>query len=157
MTGRPKDPEEALEDDLRALLPRVDPVPERVLEQARRSLGALVPGWLLMEITYDSVLDLSLGRFVPQESVRLMSFGGEGLRLDLRIKGRGAGVLLAGWTAPVNARTVALETERESFALRVDSDGEFRAQEIAHGRVRLHIAAECADGLRNFQTSWFRC
>ena len=50
----------------------------------------------LLEIAYDSILDVTLGHFDPQESVRLLSFGGDGLRLDLRLEPEGSGVTIAG-------------------------------------------------------------
>src|SRR5450432_1004539 len=76
-TRRPDDRDEATEDEIRAALSRLDEVPQHVVERARNArAGVVPPGSCLLEIVYDSVLDASLGRFDPEESVRLMSFAG---------------------------------------------------------------------------------
>src|SRR5689334_5925087 len=67
ITGKPDDREEGLEDEIRALLSRVDPVAADVNERARRAaaVGAGPAGSELLEIAYDSVLDESLEPFRP--------------------------------------------------------------------------------------------
>jgi hypothetical protein len=157
-TDRPDDRDEALEEEIRALLTRFDTVPERVAERAREAASGGGPaGSSLLEIAYDSVLDESLGPFRPGEAVRLVSFAGVGLRLDLRLEGGPAATTLCGWTAPVRALTVALESERASTSLRVEPDGTFRARDVPHDRVRLHIAVDSRSTRRQFHSSWFVC
>jgi hypothetical protein len=160
VTGRSDDPNDALEDELRGAVASHDEVPPEVSEQARRAADGRAPGdSCFVELVYDSVLDASLGDFMPEESVRVMSFAGNGMRLDLRLERRDSNTTLVGWTAPLRVEAVAAEQRDGSvIALGAEPDGTFRAADITHGPIRLRFVVQQRAGApRRFHTSWFTC
>jgi hypothetical protein len=137
---------------------RFDPVPEHVTEQARRAAEGRAPAdSRLLELVNDSLLDIPLGVSRSGESVRVVSFTGDGVRLDARLEGGEAGSTLLGSIAPVRARTVDLHTENSLTMLPVEPDGTFRARDLPHGPVRLHIEIDVDGTPRHFHSSWFNC
>src|SRR3954454_4400683 len=155
-TGRPDDPNQALEDELRALVTRLEKVPDDVTKRAREAAeGIAAEDSHALGLAYDSVLDATLGPFRPGESLRVLSFAGDGLRVDVRIEAGDSGATLIGWSAPVRASVVALQTKGEPAALAVQPDGTFRARDLARGPFRLHIEVELDGARRNFYSSWF--
>jgi hypothetical protein len=158
VNGRSDDRDEALEDDLRALLARTDAAPPWLADQARRATAAVATSEsCLLEIAYDSLLDGSLGRFDPDESVRLVSFAGSGLRLDLRFRPDERGLTLSGWTAPLGVDAGMVESELSRTELTVSDDGTLLLHDLTRGRIRLHVTASFNGLSRRFHTNWFKC
>jgi hypothetical protein len=154
--GRPDDPGKDFETELRDLVARFDPVPERVKSRARRAAHAHAPEYSeLLSLIYDSGLDPDLITLQRDNPVRLLSFSGGGIRLDLRLNADDAGWQLSGWTTPAPPIKVTLRTERATTTLEVQTDGTFRADRPP-SHVSIVVEVILNRVLCRFHSSWFR-
>jgi hypothetical protein len=145
--------EEPFDDEVRDVYTRVDPVPDAVLADARRARTGSGPADSdLLELVYDSVLDVDIDRAL-ESGFRLLSFGG-GVRVDLRVESCGEERRLVGWTAPVCPQRVSLRTERETTRVRVLPDGSFCTSCEAQERVSILLDFAPDVPVRHFHTSW---
>jgi hypothetical protein len=133
-----------------------DPVPEAVLARARDTGRTCAPGDSeLLDLVYDSIVDRTLLDARGDDLVRLLTFAGGGLRLDIRLDTTLGEPRFSGWTAPLRVVVAQLRTESGTSDLTVERDGTI----VARGRERVAIerAPQCRRKrkLRNFHTSWF--
>ena len=145
--------EEPFEERVRDVFARVDPVPDAVLADARLArTGVGPPGSDLLELVYDSMLDIDIDRALGSR-FRLLSFGG-GVRVELRVESCGDERRLVGWTVPVWPQRVALRTERDTVRVHVQRDGSFCASCEAQARVSVQLELALDVPIRHFHTSW---
>jgi hypothetical protein len=145
--------EEPLEERIRDVFARVDPVPDAILADARQARSGAGPaGSDLLELVYDSMLDIDIDRALGSH-FRLLSFGG-GLRVELRVESCGDERRLVGWTVPVWPQRVSLRTERETVGVHVQRDGSFGASCEAQARVSVLLELALDVPVRHFHTSW---
>jgi hypothetical protein len=131
----------------------LDPVPESVLADARGARSGAGPaGSDLLELVYDSMLDVDIERGLGSR-FRLLSFGG-GVRLELRVESCGDERRLVGWTVPIWPQHVSLRTERKTERLHVQRDGSFCASCEAQTRVSVLLDLALDVPIRHFHTSW---
>ena len=133
-----------------------DPVPEAVLARARDAGRARAPGDSeLLDLVYDSIVDRTLLDARGDHLVRLLTFAGGGLRLEIRLDSTLGEPRLSGWTAPLRVVDAQLRTESRTSELTVERDGTI----VARGRVRtpwsVLLSADETGKLRKFHTSWF--
>ena len=144
-----------LEQQLRDVVARFDPVPEIVRARAREAGRMPVPeNSELLELVYDSALDPDIA-VIGDAPIRLLSFAGP-LRLEVRVDARRGERRLSAWTAPLGAAVAALRTEQGSSGVTVDDDGTFSVPCAKHGRVSIVVETAAPSGpRRKFHSSWF--
>ena len=153
-SGHPTDDD--LERRLREVAARSDPVPDAVVEGARAAGRARAPeGSELLDLVYDSILDDALVDVRADQRVRLLTFAGGGLRLELRLGAHPVEAGFSAWTIPVKAVAARLETERETHALAIDPDGTITSAGAARTPTRVLIVVDISSGIAPFHTSWF--
>lgn len=135
---------------LRALVARIDPVPERVVAAARAS-----GSWRNVEsdlalLTYDSASVSPALAGVRGGEGRLLSFRSDTVTVDLEILPGGGGIV-GEIEGPRRAR---VEVRHSGGSLRESADdlGRFRVRQVPEGLLRLEITDE--DTARVTRTAW---
>ena len=149
------DPNKDMEDELRNLFRRVDPVPQQVTEFAQAALGWRRLDTELAELLADSALDTDMVALARGGVGRSLSFGGDDLTIDVEISSDGETHTLLGQLAPPPASaTIEAQAGDGAPAGSVESDelGRFRLTLEGGGRVRLRIVRPDASPV---ETSWF--
>jgi hypothetical protein len=144
----------ALEQELRELARRVDPVPEQVMEAARRSFVWRTVDAELAELAYDSAAsELQPAGVRGAGAPRILSFVGEELSVDLEVSDVGGGRRLVGQLVPPREATLELRHAGGAMALTADAIGRFSAGPVPGGAVSLR----CATGPGHaVETAWIR-
>jgi hypothetical protein len=155
--ARPGDAAKQFEQELRDVVTRFDPVPEDVKSRARRAAEAQAPeDSELLELVYDSVLDAEIVVMPGDTPVRLLSFSGGGVRLEVKVDtGDDRQCHVTGWAVPVAATAAALRTEEATLDLPVDDDGAFRALDLQRAQASLAVEVPLHGNTRRFHSSWF--
>jgi hypothetical protein len=154
--GQPDDSGERFGRELREVSARFDPVPERVKSRARRAVRLRAPtDSELLDLIYDSIPDPDVMTLRHAQPLRLLSFAGRGIRLDVRLDAAEAQWSLSGWTTPVRPETVRLRAEHGTTSLTVHLDGTFSANQLPRSQVSLLIEAVLSRSRRRFHSSWF--
>jgi hypothetical protein len=132
-------------------------VPEEVVDRAMAAGRTRPPvGSLFLDLVYDSVLDPALDGLSAETSrgqVRLMTFQGGGLRLELRVDGDPGSRSVRGWTAPLPVVTAMLMTENDE-PLSVEFDGRLRAKGLSNVPTCLWIDVDAPTGA-TYHSAWF--
>jgi hypothetical protein len=150
------EPRDSLEEELHAVVNRVDPVPEEVVADARQAFHAVAPeDSALLELLYDSALDERLTSMKADDGVRLLAFGGGGLRVEVRFSGREDDCALSGWTAPIRVATVRVRTGRDARYAELTENGAFVTRQSHSEPMRLELESEVFGRLHKWHTEWF--
>jgi hypothetical protein len=149
-------PDDGFEERVYEVVVGNDPVPEVVLARARAAGGMRAPGDSeLLDLVYDSIVDRTLLDVRIDECVRLLTFVGGGLHLEIRLDTTFGEPRFSGWAAPVRVADAQLRTENDTRDMRVEPDGMI----VARARVRVPssvlLNVEVDGKLRKFHTSWF--
>jgi hypothetical protein len=152
-SDEPRDP---LEEELRSALNRVDPVPDEVVTEARRARSGGAPSDSeLLDLLYDSALDEQLTTLKAEDGIRLLTFQGGGLRLEIRIDRRDdESVALYGWMAPIRVVTARIRTARATRPLELERNGSF-VTAPAKEPVRIELECEIVGKMHTWHTEWF--
>jgi hypothetical protein len=154
--GRQGDAAKQFEQELRDVVARFDPVPERVKSRARSVPRVHAPdGSDLLELVYDSVLDADVVVMSGSTPVRLLSFAGGGARLEIRVDTLDRVFRVTGWLAPVAATAAAVRTEGTLRDLQLHDDGTFVAEDVPRAQVSIAVEAPLHGTNRRFHSSWF--
>jgi len=155
------DPDDALEQELRTLFAKDDPVPPLVAETARASLGWRRLDADLAELLSDSALqDAGLALARGTAAIRSVSFSAGRLTIDVELQGDGAQRRLLGQLVPPAGATVELQfagEQLEPVAAAVDDLGRFRAALPPAGAFRLRVGvpdAAAPGRIAYTETSW---
>jgi hypothetical protein len=152
------DPDGALQDELRALIDRVDPVPAEVTEFARAALGWRRLDSDLAELLADSALDVEVAALTRSTGLRArwLTFRAAELSIDVEVQADGDERTLLGQLAPPCAgATVEVQAADGTAAATALADelGRFRLTLENGGRVRLRILRP-EPGSAPVETSW---
>jgi hypothetical protein len=154
--GRFDEPDQGFASELRDMVARLDPVPERVNAQARRASRGHAPAFSeLLNLIYDSAVDPDIITLRGGDPLRLVSFSGGGIRLDLRLKPGEAGWQLSGWTTPARPTAMSLRAEGATTSLVIQTDGTFSANGL-HSHISVIVEAVLNATLCRFHSSWLR-
>ena len=163
-TYEPAD-DDALEEELRTLLARTDPVPERVLDAGHaaftwRSIDEeLAEFSALAELTHDSLIDDSaaLAGVRAQAGPRTLTFESPVLTLEVEVTGSGGDERrLVGQLVPASRAEIFLEHRARGApeaAGVADELGRFVVDAVAAGDVRLRFSLDEGAEVR---TGWTR-
>jgi len=147
--------DDALLDELRSLLDRVDPVPRDVSEFARAALGWRRLDAELAELLTDSAVEADSAALVRSEDgTRWLTFRSTELAIDVEVLANGDGRLLLGQLAPPpESATVEVQSADGTVVASAESDalGRFRFALESGGTVRLRVIPPAG---RPVETSW---
>jgi hypothetical protein len=133
-------PDDELEEELRQLAARLEPVPPELL---RGAVGAFA--WRdidaeLAELVFDSLLDAeeaSLVRGSPDR--RLVSFASGGLTIDVEVTSAGDTRTVLGQIAPPHRGAVDIRRRQETVTVEADELGRFQAGPLAPGPLSIRL------------------
>ncbi len=148
------DPNDELQNDLRNIFRRTDPVPPEVTEFAQAALGWRRLDADLAELLADSALEADTALARGGEG-RWLTFRADDLTIDVEIQSDGDARALLGQLAPPPAgATVEVQSTDGTVVASAESDelGRFRLSLDAEGHVRLRVLRE---GAAPVETSWF--
>jgi hypothetical protein len=128
----------------------IDPVPGLVYELGRAAFELRSIDSKLAELVRDSAVDTAFSAGVRGElPVRLLAFEAADLDIDLQVVRQAGRRSLLGQVVGAVAR-VQVETAEGVVPVAVGPHGRFQAEDLAAGRMRLHVDAD--DAL--YVTSW---
>lgn len=130
-----------LEDRLRAVVGRMDPVPELVDEAARAAFGWRTIDADLAELLHDSADELAEAGVRGPGGARQLSFESPALGIELEVVSTGPrSRRVEGQLLPPSAATVKVERPgEESVSVQADELGRFVLDGLRAGAVRLHV------------------
>jgi hypothetical protein len=147
--------EETMLDELRGLLARVDPVPERLNEAARAAYTWRTIDAELAELMRDSA-EAEAGELALRGAAtgpRLLSFESPRVAIEAEVTVTGPRARrLAGQIVPPAAATVVLEQGGERLSMQADELGRFAFDRVGAGPARLRAALP--DGGMEIATPW---
>jgi hypothetical protein len=148
-TGHPED--DALLDELRPLVARLDPVPERVQNAARGAFTWRTIDAELAELARDSALEHELAAGVRAVGGRQLTFESPALTIEIQVTDRDGTQGLIGQLAPPQSATVIVQHAAGRAEVQADELGRFTVDGIARGPVALSFVL--ADGA-SVKTEW---
>lgn len=148
----PQEWESSLLEELRALGERSDPVPEAVLFAAQGSLAWLSVDSDLAELSYDSLVDTSPELVRSDDIVRLLTFQGRELTVEVEVTPVGRGSQLLGQLVPPQPARIEARWNDGSSEAQADGLGQFEISGVPHGPVSLRCHLD-ADG-STVDTGW---
>lgn len=128
----------ALEEELRALAGRLEPVPDRLVQAAIDAYAWRTVDADLAELVFDSLADrdeAALVRGGQQE--RLLSFRASGLTIEVEVTVTGSARRLIGQLLPPQRADVEIRHQDDVLRLATDDLGRFIAESLPAGPVSL--------------------
>ena len=134
------EPEDELENELRRLAARVDPVPPELLHAAVGAFAWRDIDAELAELVFDSLLDAdeaTLVRGSPER--RLVSFAGGGLTVDVEVTTTGPARTIMGQIVPPQGGAIDIRRQQEIVTIEADELGRFRSGPLPPGPLSLRL------------------
>ncbi len=120
------EPDDAvLEEQLRQIIERLDPVPERLLAAAMDCYTWRTVDSDLAELVFDSVAEDHGVLVRGADHSRLLSFEAPDLTVDIQVSGSGSARRIIGQLAPPQRSTIQIRQGREADHLETDELGRF--------------------------------
>ncbi|MCA1674874.1 MAG: hypothetical protein LC799_22670 [Actinobacteria bacterium] len=142
--------DQALFARLARIADEIDPVPRLAYELGHAALELRRLDSELAELIRDSAVDReSLAGVRGELNVRLLSFEAADLDIDLQVVPQAGRRSVLGQVVGT-ATDVRMETSEGIVAAALDPHGRFQVDDVAAGRMRLHVAAD--GGV--YVTSW---
>ncbi len=147
------EPDDELEQELRALAADHEPGPAELL---RAAVDAFV--WRdidaeLAELTYDSLVDADEAALVRgSPGQRLVSFAAGGMTIDVEVAGPGR--TLMGQIAPPQRATVDIRYRGDTVTVEADELGRFRSGPLPPGPASLRLRPPPGGGGPAIVTDW---
>jgi hypothetical protein len=141
MRDEPDDDE--LEEELRRLAARVDPVPPELLHGAAGAFAWRDIDAELAELVFDSLIDsdeATLVRGSPDR--RLVSFAAGGLTIDVEVTAAGPARTVMGQIVPPRRGQVELRRPGETISVEADELGRFRSGPLSPGPLSLRLRTD---------------
>jgi hypothetical protein len=141
MRDEPDDDE--LEEELRRLAARVDPVPPELLHGAAGAFAWRDIDAELAELVFDSLIDsdeATLVRGSPDR--RLVSFAAGGLTIDVEVTVTGPARTVMGQIVPPRRGRVDLRRPGETVSVEADELGRFRSGPLPPGPLSLRLRTD---------------
>jgi hypothetical protein len=153
--GRTSEEEdERLLEELRRVVSAVDPVPDHVRAAAELALDWRTIDDELAELLYDSSAEAGPVGVRAEEQARVLSFGGERLRIELEVAGSGPDRTLTGQLDPAGPARVEIRHTDHVTTVAADARGRFRALSIPPGSVSLRCILDAPGRPRALATPW---
>ena len=149
----PDEPDDTgVEERLRDIIERLDPVPERLLALALDSYTWRTVDSDLAELVLDSVADEHGVLVRGREDVRLLSFEASSLTIDVQVSSSAQGRRIVAQLAPPGRAAVQIRQGSSVIDLDTDELGRFRVA-LRDGPFSLLCTAG-AEGNRPVVTDW---
>jgi hypothetical protein len=137
--------DDRLEEELRRLAARADPVPPELLDGAAGAFAWRDIDAELAELVFDSLLDTDAAAAVRgSPDRRLVSFEAGELAIDVEVTASGAGRTVMGQIVPPRRGQVDLRRPGETVTVEADELGRFRSGPLRPGPLSLRLRT--ADG-----------
>jgi hypothetical protein len=122
----PDEPDDTeLEERLREVSARLDPVPPRLLRAAADSYTWRTIDSDLAELVFDSLADDHVAVTRGREHARLLTFEVSGLTVDIQVTGSGQGRRIVGQLTPPQRLAVVIRQDAHVTGLDADELGRF--------------------------------
>lgn len=137
----PDEPDDnELEQELRRLAARLDPVPPELVEAAAEALSWRDIDTELAELVFDSLLDAGQGAPVRGSADRrLVSFQTPGLTIDVEVTSTASGREVLGQITPAQRATVEIRHRAGIVTTDADELGCFRSASLQTGPMSLRL------------------
>ncbi len=120
------EPDDAvLEEQLRQIIERLDPVPERLLAAAKDCYTWRTVDSDLAELVFDSMAEDHGVLVRGADPPRLLSFEAHDLTVDIEVSGSGSARRIIGQLAPPQRSTIQIRQGRDAAQLETDELGRF--------------------------------
>jgi hypothetical protein len=127
-----------LEEELRALAARFEPVPDRLVQAAVDAYAWRTVDADLAELVFDSLADSQEAALVRGgEGERLLSFQASSLTIEIEVTAAGAARRLIGQLVPPQRADVEIRRQDEVVTIATDELGRFIADSLPAGPVSL--------------------
>lgn len=144
-----------LEDELRELAARREPVPPELLSAAVAAYGWRDVDTELAELVYDSLLETAGSAPVRGSAgQRLVSFRAGEVAIDVEVAPSGTGLRVLGQIMPPQAGRVELRQQRDVATVTADELGRFEYGPLDHGPLSLRLHPPPGAALPPVTTDW---
>jgi hypothetical protein len=151
---KPSDADDKLIDELRRVVSAVDPVPEHVITAAQIALDWRTVDDELAELLYDSSEDPALAGVRAEGGARVLTWGGETLKLEVEVSGSGRERTLTGQLDPAGSARIEIRHTDHVTTVAADRRGRFIAFSIPPGSVSLRCLLDAPGRPRALATPW---
>jgi hypothetical protein len=150
------EPDDArLEEELRELAARLEPVPDRLVQAALDAYAWRTIDAELAELAFDSLADQDEAALVRgQQQERLLSFRARGLTIEVEVSAAGPARRLIGQLVPPQRAEVEIRHQDETMTVATDEFGRFIADRMAGGPVSMRFGITAGEGRSPVVTEW---
>jgi hypothetical protein len=150
------EPDDArLEEELRELAARLEPVPDRLVQAALDAYAWRTVDAELAELVFDSLADRDEAALVRgQQQERLLSFRASGLTIEVEVTVAGPTRRLIGQLVPPQRAEVEIRHQDEVVTLATDEFGRFIADRLPAGPVSLRCGPGGGQDRSAVVTDW---
>jgi hypothetical protein len=150
------EPEDArLEEELRELAARLEPVPDRLVQAALDAYAWRTIDAELAELAFDSLADQDEAALVRgHQQERLLSFRASGLTIEVEVTAAGPARRLIGQLVPPQRAEVEIRRQDGVVRIATDEFGRFVADRMPAGPVSLRLGPAPGEGRSAVVTEW---
>ncbi len=150
------EPDDArLEEELRELAARLEPVPDRLVQAALDAYAWRTIDAELAELAFDSLTDQDDAAPVRgQQQERLLSFRASGLTIEVEVTAAGPARRLIGQLVPAQRAEVEIRHQDEVVTVATDEFGRFAADRLPAGPVSMRFGPAPGEGRSAVVTEW---
>lgn len=150
------EPEDArLEEELRELAARLEPVPDRLVQAALDAYAWRTIDAELAELAFDSLADQYAAALVRgHQQERLLSFRASGLTIEVEVTAAGPARRLIGQLVPPQRAEVEIRRQDGVVTIATDEFGRFVADQMPAGPVSLRLGPAPGEGRSAVVTEW---
>jgi len=150
------EPDDArLEEELRELAARLEPVPDRLVQAALDAYAWRTIDAELAELAFDSLAEQDQAALVRgQQQERLLSFRASGLTIEVEVTAAGPARRLIGQLVPPQAAEVEIRRQDAVVTIATDEFGRFIADRMPAGPVSLRFGLTPGEGRSAVVTEW---
>jgi hypothetical protein len=144
-----------LEEELRELAARLEPVPDRLVQAALDAYAWRTVDAELAELAFDSLADQDEAALVRgQQQERLLSFRARGLTIEVEVSAAGPARRLIGQLVPPQRAQVQIRHRAEVVTVATDEFGRFVADRMPAGPISLRFGPAPGEGRGAVVTEW---
>jgi hypothetical protein len=144
-----------LEEELRGVASRLDPVPDFLLQAAEAAFSWRTIDAELAELVFDSLTEQGETALVRgSQQDRLLSFQASGLAIELEVTAAGSARALIGQLVPPQQATVDIRHRDGMITLQADELGRFSAEALPAGPVSLRCGLAAGGDSPPVITDW---
>jgi hypothetical protein len=144
-----------LEEELRSLAGRLEPVPPALLRAAREAFAWRDIDHELAELVSDSLLDSDDAMLVRSSGERrLVSFRARDVSIDVEVTRTAAGRSLLGQLTPPQRALVEIRRREDAISVEADDLGRFRSGPLRPGPASLRIRSAASGPPSPVATDW---